>query len=220
MLAKYRFRHASFIPYRLNARIDEALAPLPRERRILVYGRPTVSRNAFEVICEALFRWQQREPVTASRWRIISLGEEFDPRWTVPVQNIEIGGKATLEDYADHLNRAAVGISLMLSPHPSYPPLEMAEAGVLAITNKYGCKDLSRRFPDIISIEQVDPELLAEAIEVAVRDAEARRIGRILPRQSPHDLPCDAQRRYSPQKLADIIRSDVCPHIASCRSLQ
>jgi hypothetical protein len=211
MMAKYRFRHASFIPYRLNARIDEALAPLRRERRILVYGRPTVSRNAFEVICEALFRWQQREPVTASRWRIISLGEEFEPRWTVPVQNMEIGGKATLEDYADHLNRAAVGISLMLSPHPSYPPLEMAEAGVLTITNKYGCKDLSRRFADIISIEQADPELLAEAIEVAVREAEARRIGRIIPRQSARDVASDAHRLYSPQKLADIIRSDVCP---------
>ncbi|MBV9066611.1 MAG: hypothetical protein JO004_12705, partial [Methylobacteriaceae bacterium] len=125
MIAKYKFRNASFIPYRLNVRVSESLAPLPRERRILIYGRPTVSRNAFEIICEALFRWQQSEPVTASRWRIISLGEEFNPRWTVPVQNMEIGGKASLEGYADHLNRAALGISLMISPHPSYPPLEM-----------------------------------------------------------------------------------------------
>jgi beta-1,2-rhamnosyltransferase WsaF-like protein len=99
----------------------------------------------------------------------------------------------------------------MLSPHPSYPPLEMAEAGVLTITNKYGCKDLSRRFADVISIEQADPELLAEAIEVAVREAEARRIGRIIPRQSARDVASDAHRLYSPQKLADIIRSDVCP---------
>jgi hypothetical protein len=127
----------------------------------------------------------QSEPITASRWRIISLGEAFDTRWIVPVQNMEIGGKASLEDYADHLNRAAVGISLMVSPHPSYPPLEMAEAGVLAITNRYGCKDLSRRFPEIISIERVDPELLAEAIGAAVREAEERRIGKIVPRRPP-----------------------------------
>ena len=60
---------------------------------------------------------------------------------------MEIGGKASLDEYADHLNRAAVGVSLMVSPHPSYPPLEMAEAGVLAITNNYGSKDLSRRLP-------------------------------------------------------------------------
>jgi O-antigen biosynthesis protein len=55
----------------------------------------------------------QSEPITASRWRIISLGEAFDTRWIVPVQNMEIGGEASLEDYADHLNRAAVGISLI-----------------------------------------------------------------------------------------------------------
>jgi hypothetical protein len=209
MIGKYAFRDASFIPYRLNARIDQVLASRPRERRILVYGRPTVSRNAFEVICEALFRWQQSEPVTASRWRIISLGEEFDPRWTVPVQNIEIGGKASLEDYADHLNRAAVGISLMVSPHPSYPPLEMAEAGVLPLTNKYGCKDLSRRFPEIISIERVDPELLADAIGAAVRQAEEQRVGKIIPRPTPRDLRSDAGRLYSPQRIAEIIRADV-----------
>jgi hypothetical protein len=162
----------------------------------------------------------QSEPITASRWRIISLGEAFDTRWIVPVQNMEIGGKASLEDYADHLNRAAVGISLMVSPHPSYPPLEMAEAGVLAITNRYRCKDLSRRFPEIISIERVDPELLAEAIGAAVREAEERRIGKIVPRRPPSDLPSDASRLYSPPKLADIIRSDLCNAASSCRSLQ
>jgi uncharacterized protein YcbX len=68
----------------------------------------------------------------------------------------------------------------------------MAEAGVLAITNRYGCKDLSRRFPEIISIERVDPELLAEAIGAAVREAEERRIGKIVPRRPPSDLPSDA----------------------------
>jgi hypothetical protein len=209
MVAKYRFRDASFIPYRLNARIDRMLAPLPRERRILVYGRPTVSRNTFEIICEALFRWQQREPIVASRWRVISLGESFDARWAMPVQNIEIGGKASLEEYADHLNRAAVGISLMISPHPSYPPLEMAEAGVLTITNKYGCKDIARRFGEIISIEQVDAELLAGAVGAAVRDAEERRIGKIVPRRQARDLPSDLSNAYSPQKMAEIIGSDL-----------
>jgi hypothetical protein len=209
MVAKYKLRDASFIPYRLNARIDQVLAPLPRERRILVYGRPTVSRNTYEIICEALFQWQQREAIVASRWRIVSLGESFDPRWTVPVQNMEIGGKASLEDYADHLNRAAIGVSLMISPYPSYPPLEMAEAGVLTVTNKYGQKNLSRRFPEIISIEHVDAELLADAIGAAVREAEIQRIGKIVPRRSPRDLSSDQALLHLPKKLAEIIRTEL-----------
>ncbi|GAC1553175.1 MAG: hypothetical protein NVS2B5_11400 [Beijerinckiaceae bacterium] len=208
MTAKFDFRDALFVPYRLNSRIDRLLRPLPRERRILIYGRPTVARNAYEIVCEALFLWQQREPIAASRWRIISLGESFDTKWTSPVQNIEIGGKATLEAYADHLNRAAVGISLMISPHPSYPPLEMAEAGVLTITNRHDGKDLSRRFPQMICVDWVDAELLAGAIAAAVQEAEAR-IGRIVPRSIPRDLPHDPRRLYTPARFAEIITRDL-----------
>lgn len=35
------------------------------------------------------------------------------------------------------------GISLMSSPHPSYPPLEMSVFGIKVITNNYSNKDLS-----------------------------------------------------------------------------
>ena len=38
---------------------------------------------------------------------------------------------------------SAIGISLMVSPHPSYPPLEMAHLGMLVLTNGFGAKDLS-----------------------------------------------------------------------------
>jgi hypothetical protein len=53
-----------------------------------------------------------------------------------------------------------------------------------------------------------------------VREAEERRIGKIVPRRPPSDLPSDASRLYSPPKLADIIRSDLCNAASSCRSLQ
>jgi hypothetical protein len=44
-------------------------------------------------------------------------------------------GKLSLEEYAACLEDAAIGLSLMVSPHPSYPPLEMAEFSVRVITN-------------------------------------------------------------------------------------
>jgi hypothetical protein len=87
----------------------------------------------------------------------------------------------------------------MISPYPSYPPLEMAEAGVLTVTNKYGQKNLSRRFPEIISIEHVDAELLADAIGAAVREAEIQRIGKIVPRRSPRDLSSDQALLHLPK---------------------
>ncbi|KAF2990051.1 hypothetical protein MJC1_02968 [Methylocystis sp. MJC1] len=184
MTKRYRFKSVFCYPYKMNANISNALKNHPRERIILVYARPHATRNAFELICESLQEWQQREPMRARHWRIICLGQQFDEEMTYPVQNVSVVGKVSLEEYADYLSRASVGVSLMLSPHPSYPPLEMAEAGVTTITNRYGGKDLRQRFPEIISLDYLEPMSLADAIETAVGQAE-RNIGRIVPRRTP-----------------------------------
>jgi len=172
MTSKYGLAHAFCAPYSIDARIAHKLAPRPRERLILIYGRPSVARNAFELICDGLKIWQQRDPIRASRWSILFLGESFEPALVYPVQNAAVGGKVGLDAYADYLNRAAVGVSLMISPHPSYPPLEMAEAGLETITNAFSGKDLRRRFPDISNLDRLDPEVLAIEIERVVARAE------------------------------------------------
>ncbi|MEX0385332.1 rhamnosyltransferase WsaF family glycosyltransferase [Spiribacter pallidus] len=125
--------------------INETLAatikadPCSRERRVLVYGRPTVERNAFAVVVDVL-----RRLVAHGRyddWAFISVGE--------PHADIDLGrgcrlqsrGKLKLDEYAAELRRAHAGLSLMVSPHPSYPPLEMAAAGLQVVTNRYANKD-------------------------------------------------------------------------------
>ena len=172
MTAKHRFETALCLPYEINAKIARSLAPRPRERIILAYARPHVDRNAFELLCDSLVLWQQRDPIRASRWRVVFLGETFEAAHAYPVQNLTVDGKVTLDVYADYLNRASVGLSFMISPHPSYPPLEMAEAGVRVITNSYPGKDLRHRFPDIVSLDVLQPETVAQAIEDAVIAAE------------------------------------------------
>lgn len=204
MTAKYRFAHSFCLPYEINGRISELLSPEPRERTILVYGRPVVGRNAFELICEALKRWQQRDPIRASRWRIVFLGESFELPLVYPIQNAEVQGKVSLDAYARHLNRAAVGISLMISPHPSYPPLEMAEAGLLTITNGYPGKDLRQRFADIVSIEDLHPDALANAIEQAVAKMEPV-IGRTTPRRRAAQPPLPGPAA-DPEAIANLLR--------------
>jgi hypothetical protein len=181
------------------------LRDVPRERLMLVYGRPNVARNAFELVCDGLFRWQQRDPIRASRWRIVFLGEEFPEALLYPVQNATVGGKASLEDYASYLSRASVGVSLMLSPHPSYPPLEMAEAGLLTITNDFDGKSLKNRFDNILPIEWLEPASIADAIEVAVAQAEPR-AGEIVPRIRPKAPALDAAHRFDVVALAENLR--------------
>lgn len=204
MIAKHSFRDALCLPYVINTTIAARLAGKPRERLILVYGRPVVARNGFELVCDALVRWQQRDPIRASRWHVKFLGDLFEAPLAYPIQNASVDGKVSLETYADFLNRASIGVSLMISPHPSYPPLEMAEAGMWTITNAYPGKDLRLRFPGIVSLDSAAPDAVADAIEEAVAAMEPR-IGSILPRVPNQALPMPG-RPAEPAVMAGLLR--------------
>jgi len=159
--------------YHFEPRIDNELRAhlnpnTPKNRCIVVYGRPSSARNCFETICAGLKEWSRTSHGTP-KWTIVSAGERH---LNVPLENgleIRSVGKLTLRDYAGLLNESAIGISLMLSPHPSYPPLDMAHAGVLTITNSYAGKDLSSWHENICSIDRVDPGELAKSVERCVR---------------------------------------------------
>jgi O-antigen biosynthesis protein len=205
MTGKYDLPQAFLIPYQLNEKISSSLKPTAREPRILVYGRPSVARNAFELICMALFTWQQADPIRASRWNIVFLGEDFPQSVIFPIQNATVAGKVALDLYADHLSRASVGISLMISPHPSYPPLEMAEAGLKVITNAFGAKDPRARFPDVLCLDRLTVATLAEVIERAVAEAEPS-LGGVTPRYKSRELPAPGPIA-EPEKIAQAIRA-------------
>lgn len=208
LLRKHRFISVCCIPYQLDQAIEERLSPKPRERTILVYGKPSVARNAFELICDALFIWQQQDPVRASRWRIIFAGEQFTPALAEPVQNFEVAGKLPLEDYAALLNTASVGVSIMLSPHPSYPSLEMIEAGLVTVVNDYAEKTLSKRNPDVISLSRLNGESLASAVEDAVGRAE-KMIGRVASRGKVARRPLRWGAAFDAAHMAGLLRGDL-----------
>lgn len=151
---------------RMGETLRKALAEYrntPKKRLLIFYGRPSVARNGFEFIAEALKLWAVHYP-NAKNWTVLSLGEAHG--------DLELGGgivaqsrgKLTLTEYARVLSQAAVGISIMVSPHPSYPPLEMAHFGVLTLTNCFANKNLSTWHGNIESIAEFSPEALASAI--------------------------------------------------------
>lgn len=164
----YRFENTFVLPFRLNETIQANLQTVQKEKLLLIYGRPSVERNCTEVVIDALRLWQLRSPSEAARWTIVSLGESYSAAYALDMPNVVIKGKVSLEEYAKLLSRASVGVSLMVSPHPSYPPLEMAAAGIQTVTNRFEGKDLSLRSVNILSIDRIDPETVCEAILDAV----------------------------------------------------
>lgn len=168
MTKRYSFESTCLLPYVPNKAIVDSMVDVERKNQILIYGRPSVSRNCFELLLNGLAAWQARCPVEAAGWQIISLGEQYPIEYCAPVQNMTVLGKVDLATYGKILSESKIGISLMLSPHPSYPPLEMAQAGLLTITNTFESKDLTI-YSDLISnIDEFESEALADSIERAV----------------------------------------------------
>lgn len=137
-----------------------------RERRILVYGRPSVPRNAFQIIVEGLRHFISTHPDID--WTFVSAGEAHPPIELGMGRLLNSVGKLTIEQYAQELGRSSIGISLMISPHPSYPPLEMATFGMHVLTNRYKSKDLSVLAPNIHSLDEVSPQALSERLATLV----------------------------------------------------
>lgn len=165
-LQGWRFSEHHVFEPRLHPRLlEERLRQGRRdkERLILVYGRPSMPRNAFGAIVEGLRTWAETYP-GARDWVLVSAGEPHED--IVLAKNIVLRslGKLTLDDYALQLSRCWVGVSLMLSPHPSYPPLEMAEFGAWVITNKFENKDLAHHAANIVSLGDIASDSIAARV--------------------------------------------------------
>ena len=136
---------------------------IERKKQIIIYGRPSVARNAFELIIAALKEWSLKYE-KASEWRVISAGENFKDIDLYNGMKVSSLGKLSIEDYAKTMLETSVGISLMVSPHPSYPPLEMSTFGIKTITNCYGSKDLSSFNENIVSLKNCSTNTLCETL--------------------------------------------------------
>lgn len=160
----YAFEREYCFEPRLNSRLNEMCAQSQspaKKRQILVYGRPSTPRNAFPLLLEGLRLWaglQWRE------WQVMSAGEQHPDVALGHGMVLRSVGKLSLDQYAALLHESAVGVSLMISPHPSYPPLEMAHFGMLTVTNRFASKDLAAWHDNIVSIDQCTPEAVAKAL--------------------------------------------------------
>lgn len=146
--------------------------PIAKTRRILVYGRPQIPRNCFPAVEKGLRLWAEQYPQFAD-WDVVSAGLAHKPVPIGPGRALRSLGKLPLDDYANMLRTTSVGLSLMASPHPSYPPLEMAHFGALTITNRYANKDLGPLHDNFISIADIDAPTIASALAQACERFEA-----------------------------------------------
>jgi hypothetical protein len=145
-----------------------------RTRRLLFYARPEehAARNMFELGALALSRALD-EGVLRGGWELYGIDTVGSGR------TMQLGGGTVLElvprrdqaGYAELLRDHDVGLALMYTPHPSLPPIEMAAAGMLTVTNTFETKTaeaLAAISPNLLAVE---PTL--EGVVAGLREAVA-----------------------------------------------
>jgi hypothetical protein len=176
----YKFYKSFVFEPILNKKLQPFLAECPlkaRERQVLVYGRPSVSRNCFELIVTALRQVVSTADCTG--WTFVSAGEAHP--------NVDLGkgvflkslGKLSIAEYGHQLQQTFAGVSLMVSPHPSYPPLEMAAFGIRVLTNRYDEKCLSSLADNIDSVDYLSPESISEKVVGIIKSYKADAYGHL-----------------------------------------
>jgi hypothetical protein len=86
-------------------------------------------------------------------WRFCAAGARFNAASLSSDSGMESLGPLSPEAYAAWASRAALGISITLSPAPNAPAQEMASAGVLTLCNKSAAPDQPACHENIFTFE-------------------------------------------------------------------
>jgi len=156
-------------------RLVAAARPAGTSRRLAFYARPKNPRNLFDLGLLALRTAVARGVFDGEEWEFAAIGQE--------VPDFQLSDRHALraipwldyEAYGRFLRESDILLSLMLSPHTSYPPLEMAATGGRVVTNTFGSKtgDALRAFSRAIHGVEPTVDALVDALAEAVRSIEA-----------------------------------------------
>ncbi|MDQ2844753.1 MAG: hypothetical protein M3Y72_27665, partial [Acidobacteriota bacterium] len=139
----------------------------PGKRNFFFYARPLNLRNLY---------WRGLEAISAAIEAGVFEGEDWDfyfvghslEKFVLPNGREPI----TLEnlpwaEYGSLVRKMDAGLCLMDTPHPSYPPLDLAASGAVVVTNRRGLKtSLSQYSENILCVEPT-----VRGLEQGIREA-------------------------------------------------
>jgi glycosyltransferase involved in cell wall biosynthesis len=144
-------------------------------RKLLFYARPEphASRNMFELGMLALDRAAD-EGAFGQGWELHGIGTvDAQRRMTLASGAVlELTPRHDQGAYAALLRQHDVGLALMYTPHPSLVPIEMASAGMLAVTNSFENKTPEAMSAISSNLIAVEPSL--EGLASGLREAAQR----------------------------------------------
>jgi O-antigen biosynthesis protein len=141
-------------------------------RRLMFYARPNHLRNLFYFGLQVLDEAVARGVLNTQHWEIRFVGAH------VPAVSLRDGttperhDALPWRDYAKLAGTMDVAFCLMATPHPSYPPLDLAASGSVVLTNRFANKTDLSHYCDNILCAELEMQAMLEGLRQALALAE------------------------------------------------
>ncbi|MEX2606378.1 MAG: class I SAM-dependent methyltransferase [Kiritimatiellia bacterium] len=159
----------SFEPAFPHGKFRKTPRPVGAKKKFFFYARPHHDRNLFYRGLEVVNEVMARSILSPDEWDIYFAGHHIPdmvlPGGVKPKVLENLSWKAYCEEVSD----MDLGLSLMLSPHTSYPPLDLAAAGAYVVTNQFGLKRNLSTYSNRILCVPVTKEHLVDGLRKAVQ---------------------------------------------------
>jgi len=135
----------------------------------LFYARPGNLRNLYYRGLESIARAIEIGLFEESKWTFHFAGKDLTP--VMLPRNIEpvLHQNLAWADYAKLVRSIDLGLCLMHSPHPSYPPLDLAASGAVVLTTAHRRKvSLDQYSANVMVSADLSVESLARGLQAAI----------------------------------------------------
>lgn len=175
-------------------------------RTLFFYARPSKPRNLFRTGVLALEEATKQNIITES-WQLFSAGEQHSDIVFSNGAILKSLGKLSLSDYYRLLSKVDVGLSLMMSSHPSYPPLEVAASGAYCVTTNYGSKRIEELSPLLIGTG-LSPKEVTAGLKRAIESIEIPKLVPVPPTKLALPSSWEESLDRSASLVINIIRNE------------
>jgi len=122
------------------------LRPREEKQNFFFYARPHNDRNLYWRGLEVIDNAMREGVLSPDEWNIHFVGHQIAPMELPGGARPIVSARMPWKEYAALVARMDLGLCLMDTPHPSYPPLDLAAAGAVVVTNTHGPKTSLRQW--------------------------------------------------------------------------
>jgi len=152
--------------------IDNSRVTKKVKKSFFFYARPNHPRNLFYLGLEVIAKAVEKKIIDINEWDIYFVGGDIPQisictnYYPIIVPNMD------WENYCTFVRKMDLGFCLMYTPHPSYPPLDLAACGAVVVTNSFENKSDLTRYSKNIICKEANLESLLQGLEEGVSLAE------------------------------------------------